>query len=76
MRQAVAHACENIVGQHALRRKDAALYAVNKFLRNLNPGLGIEDETFVLDEGVVADVQLALGIVRNAGVDRGDADEQ
>ena len=69
MRQTVAHACENIFGQHALRRKDAALHAVNKLLRNLNPGLGIEDETFMLDEGVVAGIQLARGVVRNAGVD-------
>ena len=57
-------------------RENAALYPVNEFLRRFDPGLGIEDETLVLDEGVIAGVQLARGVVRNAGVDGGDADEQ
>ncbi|MBI1990711.1 MAG: hypothetical protein HYS65_13515 [Betaproteobacteria bacterium] len=56
-------------------RKDATLYPVNEFLRRFDPGLGIEDETLMLDEGVIAGVQLARGVVRNAGVDGGDADE-
>ena len=67
MRQTVTHARENILSQHALRRKDSALYTVNELLRRLNPSLRVEDAALVSDEGMIARMQLEGRVVRNAG---------